>query len=120
MPIRLSEENDGAILVVRVSGKLVKADYEEFVAEFERLARARGKLRILFDMVGFHGWEASAAWEDLKFGVKHFADIERLAMVGEKQWQHGMAMFVKPFTKAETRYFDHADGDEARKWLGEH
>ena len=87
--------------------------------EFERLIQEHGKLRVLFDTANFHGWEAGAAWEDLKFGIKHFADIERFAMVGEKQWQHGMATFAKPFTKATVRYFDHADADQARKWLAE-
>ncbi|MFH0907823.1 MAG: STAS/SEC14 domain-containing protein [bacterium] len=116
MPIQLSEENGGNILVVHVSGILVKADYERFVPEFERLIGQHGTLRVLFDMAGFHGWEASAAWEDLKFGIKHFADIERFAMVGEKQWQHGMAIFCKPFTKAAVRYFDHSEAAEARKW----
>jgi hypothetical protein len=119
MPIQLKQENGGKFLVVHVSGKLVKEDYAHFVAEFERLLREHGKLRLLFDMTNFHGWEASAAWEDLKFGVKHFPDIERLAMVGEKKWQHGMATFCKPFTKAAVRYFDHADAVEARNWLAD-
>ena len=119
MPIQLNEENGGKILIVHVSGKLVKADYEHFVPEFERLVRQHGKLSVLFDMTGLHGWGAAALWEDTKFAINHFADIERLAMVGEKKWQHGMATFCKPFTKATTRYFDHADAAEARKWLGE-
>lgn len=119
MAIHLKEEHGGKILVIHVSGKLVKADYERFVPEFERLVRQHGKLRLLFDMTDFHGWEAGAAWEDFKFGVVHFADIERLAMVGEKRWQHGMATFCKPFTKATVRYFDHIDATEARKWLDE-
>jgi SpoIIAA-like len=119
MPIQLSEENGGKILVVHVSGKLAKADYEQFVPEFERLIIKHGKSRLLFDMTGLHGWDAGAAWEDAKFAIKHFADIERLAMVGEKKWQHGMATFCKPFTKATVRYFDHTDAAEARKWLGE-
>jgi SpoIIAA-like len=119
MTIQLNEENGGKVLAVHVSGKLVKADYEQFVPEVERLLRQHGKLRMLFDMTDFHGWEASAAWEDFKFGIEHFADIERLAMVGEKQWQHGMATLCKPFTKAMIRYFDHADATEARKWLSE-
>jgi hypothetical protein len=84
MPIQLNEENGGKLLIGHVSGKLVNADYEHFVPEFERLVRQHGKLRLLFDMAGFHGWEASAAWEDFKFGIEHFADIERMAMVGEK------------------------------------
>lgn len=119
MPIRLSEENGGKIITVHVSGKLEKADYQHFVPEFERLIMQHGKLRILFDMKAFHGWEVSAAWEDFKFGMKHFSDIERLAMVGEEKWQHGMATFCKPFTRATVRYFDQADATEARKWLAE-
>ena len=119
MPIQLSEESNGKILVIHVTEKLVKADYSDFVAAFERRLREHGKLRVLFDMTGFHGWDAGAAWEDLKFDVKHFADIERLAMVGDKKWQHGAAEFFRPFTKATTRYFDHTEGVEARKWLGE-
>ena len=119
MPIQINEENDGKVLVLHISGKLAKTDYEQFVPEFERLLRQHGKLRVLFDMSDFHGWEGSAVWEDIKFDIKHFADIERLAMVGNKKWQHGMATFFKPFTKATSRYFDRADTAEARKWLGE-
>ena len=117
MPIQLKEENDGKILVVHVKGKLVKADYEHFVPEFERLVQQHGKQRVMFDMTGLHGWDVGAAWEDVKLDIEHFADIDRLAMVGDKKWQHGMEMFFKPFTKAMTRYFDHADAAEARKWL---
>jgi hypothetical protein len=119
MAIQLEEEKDGTILVVHVSGKLTKADYGHFVPEFERLVQQHGKLRVLFDMTDFHGWDAGAIWEDVKFDVKHFADIERLAMVGEKKWQSGMAAFCKPFTTATIRYFDHAGAAEAKKWVSE-
>jgi len=119
MPIQLNEENGGKILVVHVSGKLAKADYEHFVPEFERPVRQNGKLRVLFDMAGFHGWEVGALWEDVKFDIKHFADIERLAMVGDKKWERGMAAFCKPFTKATIRYFNHAEAAKARVWLDE-
>jgi fructose-bisphosphate aldolase class I len=119
MPIQLNEENGGNILVIHVSGKATRADYEHFVPEFEQLARKRGRLRVLFDLTGFHGWEAGALWDEVKFDIKHFADVERLATIGENKWQHGMAMFFKPFTKATTRYFDRADAAEARTWLGE-
>lgn len=119
MAIEFSEENDGKILVVHVLGTLVRADYGPFVSEFERLLRLHGKLHVLFDMTGFHGWDAGAVWEDIKFDIKHFGDIERLAMVGDKKWQHGMAAFFKPFTKATTQYFDQDDAVAARQWLGE-
>ena len=91
MPIQLNEENGGKILVVHISGKLGKGDYEHFVPEFERLLRQYGKLCVLFDMTDFHGWDAGAMWEDIKFDIRHFAEIERLAMIGEKKMatRHG-------------------------------
>ena len=94
-------------------------DFDHFVPEFERFASLHGKLRVLFDLTGFHGWEAGALWDEIQFDIKHYADIERLAVVGDRKWQQGMAAFFKPFTKATSRYFDHADAAEARKWLDE-
>ena len=67
MPIQLNEENNGKILVVYVSGKLVKGTTSTFVPGFERLLLQHGKLRVLFDMTSFHGWEAGALWEDIQF-----------------------------------------------------
>jgi hypothetical protein len=119
MSIHLNEENGGNLLVVGVSGKLVAADYAHFVPEFDRLVKGQGKLRVLFDMNGFHGWEAGALWDDIKFDMTHFSDIERLAMVGETKWEKGMAVFCKPFTSAKIQYFDHADMAAARSWLNE-
>ena len=117
MPIHINEPDSGNFLDVHVSGILSKADYEQFVPEFERLVREHGKLRVRFDLTGFHGWEAAAMWEEIKFDVKHLAGIKRLAMVGDLQWQHVMAIFCQPFTKAKVQYFDHTDVVGARKWL---
>ena len=69
MPIQLDEKNGGKVLVVHASGKLAKGDYLQFVPEFDRLVRQHGKLRVLFDMAGFHGWQVGALWQDIKFGV---------------------------------------------------
>jgi len=117
MAVQLSEKNGGKVLEVQVSGKLTREDYARFVPEFERLIKEHGKIGVLFEMADFHGWKAAALWEDLKVGVKHFADIERLAMVGEKRWEKGMSAFCRPFTTAEVRYFDRAQIGEARAWL---
>jgi tRNA G46 methylase TrmB len=117
MAVKLNEINDGKVLEVQMSGKLARADYERFVPEFERLLKQQGKLRVLCDMEDFHGWEAGALWEDIKFDLKHFSDIERLAMVGDKKWEKGMAAFCKPFTSAKIRYFDRAAMSEARSWV---
>ena len=115
--VKLQETNSGKVLEVQLTGKLAKEDYEHFIPAVERLVKAYGKIRMLVEMHDFHGWTVGALWQDIKFDAKHFADIERLAIVGETKWQHGMAVFCKPFTSAKVRYFDRQAIDQAREWL---
>jgi len=68
-------------------------------------------------MRDFHGWDAGALWEDIKWDAKHFNDIDRLAIVGEKSWHKWMTGFCGPFTTAQVRYFTHEQLDKAREWL---
>jgi SpoIIAA-like len=119
MAIEMKTTGAGGIFEVLLTGKLVKEDYETFVPAVDEAIKAHGKMRMLVVMHDFHGWTASAAWEDTKFGARHFRDIERLAMVGETKWQHGMAIFCKPFTTATVRYFEHDQVEAARAWLNE-
>ena len=115
--ITLHEENEGRLLEVQLSGKIDKGDYEHFAPAVERLVKQHGKIRVLVEMRDFHGWTPGALWQDIKFDAKHFNDIERIAMVGETKWQHGMSVFCKPFTGAKLRYYDHGAIEEARAWL---
>ncbi len=119
MSITLTEYELDKLLEVHVSGKLDKEVYERFVPSAERQIEEHGKIRVLFAMHDFQGWDAGALWEDIKFDLKHFNHIERLAIVGESKWEHGMAIFCKPFTTAKIRYFDQADIAQARQWLQE-
>jgi hypothetical protein len=119
MAVEVKHDEANEFLAVTASGKLSKADYEHFVPEVERLIAEHGKIRLLFQMKDFHGWELGALWEDVKFDVKHFKDIERLALVGDKKWEAGMAAFCKPFTTAKVKYFDVAQAEEAKSWLAE-
>jgi len=119
MSVELQEEAGGKILMVKLSGKLTKQDYEHFVPEVGRLIAQHGKIRILVQMHAFHGWTMGALWEDFMFDLKHFAQIERLALVGDRKWEADMAVFCKAFTNATIRYFDEARFDEAISWIHE-
>jgi hypothetical protein len=107
----------GKLLEVRVSGTLAPQDYDCFVPEFERLGKEHGKIRVLFDIVDFHGWRAGALWPDLRFEFRRFANIERLALVRDRMWERTMSVFCTPFTTAQIRHFDRADLGLARAWL---
>jgi hypothetical protein len=106
-----------AYIEVHATGKLTKDFYETFVPAVEERIKEVGKIKVLFVMEDFKGWTAGALWEDVKFDLMHWRDIERLALVGESKWEKGMAAFCKPFTKAHVKYFDHAQLAEAREWI---
>lgn len=115
--ITTQERNDGKVLEVRATGKLAKEDYADFIPQVERLITRYGKISMLFEMYDFHGWTAGGLWQDIKFDLKHFRDIDRLAIVGQTRWQKGMAAFCKAFTTAEIRFFEPHQLLEASAWL---
>ncbi len=117
MSVEVKELAGGAVCDVTVSGKLDAEDYAEFVPHFERLIEEHGKLRFLFRMQDFEGWTLGAAWQDLKFDVKHCKDIERLAFVCETSHHKFMEAFCKLFSKATTRFFDYSEAEEAEQWV---
>ena len=119
MSVELRAEEGTNILDITLSGKLTREDYASFVPEVERLIKEHGKLRMVCRLKDFHGWTMGALWEDMKFDWRHFSDFERIAFIGDKRWEAGMATFCKPFTKATLRYFDVADAAKAVEWIHE-
>lgn len=119
MPIEVVTHEESNLIEIQLTGKLAREDYTHFVPLVDQQIEKHGRIRILMVMHDFHGWKLGAAWDDMKFCLKHFSDIEMLAMVGEKRWEQGMSLFCKPFTKAKIRYFDHKDEKSAREWVGQ-
>lgn len=110
---------DSNVVAITIDGKLKAKHYDAFIPMLESAIERHGKIRILLELYDFQGWSAGALWDDVKFDVNHFRDIERVAIVGDSAWERGMALICKPFTAAEVRYFDHDDSNEAYAWIQE-
>ncbi len=119
MAIELVEHAENAVLHVMASGKLSSDDYNAFEPMVSGFIESMGKINVLFVMRDFHGWELGAVWEDIKFATKHCRDIDKIAMVGEKDWEKWMATICKPFTMSKIEYFDADQQDAAMQWLAE-
>jgi hypothetical protein len=117
MTIELVENAESKTLEVRLSGKLSAEDYETLEPGVGKLIEVSGKIKILVVMHDFHGWEMGGVWEDIKFATKHCRDIEKIAMVGEDDWEKWMATICKPFTLSSIEYFDAGQEESAREWL---
>ena len=116
MVIRLPISSD-RLLGFKMTGKLHDEDYKRFVPFIEAAIRKNGKVRLLALFEEFEGWDAHAVWADTKFAVEHGRDVEKIALVGDREWEKWMAVVCKPFTLAKLEYFDARDIDRAWKWL---
>lgn len=114
-----SMATEGRIMHATIAGKLEKQDYDLLVPETERLIAQHGKIRFLVELIDFRGWSAGALWEECKFACHHLKDVERMAMVGDRAWEKGLSVFMKPFTGAKLKYFDIAEKQAALDWIRE-
>lgn len=115
--IRVDEVSAGTIITLVFNETITKQDFEYFVPQLETFMASRDKIRLLIELRDFNGITPGALWEDTKFGIRHFDDIERLAIVGDSRWEQAMAGFIKPFTTASVKYFEQTQLDSANRWI---
>lgn len=112
----LSRSHDN-VVAVRIDGKLVHADYQEFLPKLEEILKKYSTMRCYCEMTNFEGLTPQALLDEVSFDVKHCNDIERCAVVGAKsahEWMGKMASII--FTKSEIRFFKEEDKEEAWEW----
>ena len=112
--IPVFEEN---IFAFKVTGKLTEKDYQEFLPKLTTLIHKYGPISMLFELEDFHGLEGKAIREDYEFGMAHDKDFIKIAIVGDKRWEHWMTVLGNTFTKTDLRYFDRQDASAAWDWL---
>lgn len=122
MPVAARETEFAAgtttnVIHLKFPGKLTKEGDDTFVLKLEEWVLCQGKIRILFEMVDFHGWTVAAGWEDARLASKHDFHVEGIALFGNSTWKHGIAIFCMPFTAATVQSCEHRKRDEAIDWV---
>jgi hypothetical protein len=123
LAIGLERTGEQIFLSLRVSGKLSHADYEQITPMLESGLKSaldtvgQPRIRALVDATELQGWEARAAWDDFRLGLKHGREFERIAIVGNRRWQEWAAKIAGWFTSGDSRFFE-SEAD-ALQWLQE-
>jgi hypothetical protein len=106
------------ILTLRISGLLKHA---EFVAAQKRAAEViqkLGRVRLLVLLDHFAGTDKAGDWGDVSFQAQFDPFIEKIAVVGDKQWEDLVLLFTgKGLRRVPIEYFQSADLPKARTWL---
>jgi len=115
--IAIKREKKRLFIELTMLGKLTHEDYKIFVPMIDKaLKEARGlETDLLVDMRPFKGWELEAAWDDMKFGLKHKDKFKKMAVIGNKKWEELSVRMMKPFSKGKIKFFK--EREKALAWL---
>jgi len=121
LSIGIERVDSAFFMSFKAVGKLTHRDYETIIPMIDAaLAGVEGAhVKVLVDATELKGWELRAAWDDLKLGLKHGTEFERIAMVSDNRWLEAAAKVGAWFVAGEFKAFTAKEGgfDEALEWL---
>ena len=116
--IEVLPRSSDKVLGLKISGKLLHADYQKFIPMLEKMIEEHGKFRCLCVMHDCHGIALRAIWDEIKFDTTHCGKIDKCAVVGHgtlEKWMTNMSGWC--FPKASFKFFEEADEDKAWEWI---
>lgn len=108
------------VLGVEASGTVTPEDYRAVLIPAAEAKLAQGPVKMLY-VTGpaFAGYALEAMWADTTFGLRHWRDFPRIAVVTENAWLRTAVTMFTPFFPGEVRLFDNADLAAAKTWIAE-
>ena len=112
-------DNNKFFLSFKAVGTLTHEDYERVMPLIDAgLAQVKEpKINIFMDVSEFKGWEARAAWDDLKLGIKYNFNFDKIALYGENKLIDSLMKVSAWFMNGTLKEFDNRQ--EALRWLYE-
>ncbi|MBC5841691.1 STAS/SEC14 domain-containing protein [Flavobacterium sp. F-380] len=112
------------IIATKANDLLGIKDYEKIHPFIHNIINTGKKVRWYFEMDDGSISNSTGFWEDgiieINYGnmkFTHSDDIETIAIVGDKKWEKCMLSIMKPFTKANLRYFELSEKEKAKEWI---
>jgi len=117
LAIGIERCGDEFFLTLKAAGKLTHEDYQTITPMIDSALAAvkQPRVKALIDGTELEGWEARAAWDDFRLGLKHGNEFVKIAIYGNRKWQQVAARVGSWFISGEARFFE--DRDAAIEWL---
>lgn len=106
------------VLAIEAIGEVTDEDYRKTLIPKAEAMMAKGPVKILY-VIGkdFTGFRLEALWDDTVFGVKHWHDFNRVAVVADHNWLRAMVSMFRPFFHGDVRLFGLSDLPAAKDWI---
>ncbi len=114
----LRVKND-SVLALEAEGKVTEDDYQSvIIPAIEDKLRQYNKIRLLYELGNhFAGFNIKAMWEDLKLGLTHWSDLEKIAVVSDIKWIRMITKlfgFILPYP---VQVFHNNQLSQAQEWV---
>jgi hypothetical protein len=106
------------VLAIEAAGKITHEDYHNTLIPRAEAMMASGPIKLLW-VIGteFTGFDLEALWDDGKFGLKHWHDFSRIAVVVDQPWLRTAVSIFAPFFRCEVRLFRLSELGTAKDWI---
>jgi hypothetical protein len=115
--LEILDETSGDLVAFRVTGKHIHDESHQLAAMIDARIKRHGHARCFVEITDTEGVALSALREGLQFDLRHGAEIERCAIVGDHAWSRWLVGLLELFfRKAEVRFFPVEERDAALEW----
>ncbi|MHB8766580.1 MAG: SpoIIAA family protein [Deferrisomatales bacterium] len=111
-------EETGNCVGLRVWGSVTRRDLQELRALLEGALERHGTLRVLVAADGLSGVKAGALFRELEPALRHLPRIERVAVVGGREWASWWEPMAARVERPQVRFFDAGETAAGWAWLG--
>jgi ABC-type Fe3+-citrate transport system substrate-binding protein len=119
LTVGIQKVESSFLLTIKAVGILSHNDYEEITPMIDSAVEGipNPRIRAIVDCTELDGWELEAAWDDLKIGLKHGNEFEKIAIINSKTWIKVGSIIAAWFIQGEVKNFENEI--EAFEWLNE-
>jgi|GEM_PF-3977579 len=113
----ISAELDPRVFAITIRGPVERPDLDAVAAAFEEKLKEHKPVRVYAEVEQTASLSPAALFEDLRLGLQHFQDVERVAIIVDETWTALLAQFAELVPGLDVRRFSSAERAQAREWI---
>ena len=117
--IELINNLPATVVGVVVTGTVTAKDYEDvLIPALQSALKKNNRVRMLYQIgPKFSGFELGAMWDDLKIGLSHFNQWERIAVVTDVSWIANAVRIFGVTIPCPVKVFGVSELSQAEQWV---
>ena len=104
-------------IAIQFSKKVTGEDYKSLIPLLKEKLQKDKRINLYWEFENFEGWDLGSVMREIQFDLTHANQFNKIAVVGDAQWQKIATLLGNYLTKAEIQYFDKSQQLQAMNWI---